>query len=96
MDEPGRCYTCGTILHPTMYKSYSDALDQGLSTRECLTKVKGLNPDCFACNRMMLSHIPLVENEFYLKAYPRPTSFSEPLTEFFETNKKTKKKKNAH
>lgn len=83
MDEPGRCYACGTILYPAMYKTYADALNQNLSSREALHAVQGLNKDCFGCNRMMLSHIPLVENQMYLSARKRPASFQASLAEFF-------------
>ncbi len=93
MDQPIRCYTCGTILHPIMYKTYSDCLDAGLSEQKALRRVKGLNKDCFGCNRMMLSHIPLVEDQIYFSARKRPASFQASLEEYFIINKKTKTKK---
>jgi DNA-directed RNA polymerase subunit N (RpoN/RPB10) len=82
MDAPLRCYSCGTVLHPTMYKTYSDALDRGETSQQALHQVRGLNKDCFGCNRMLLSHIPLVRNQMFMSARKRPLSFSAPLTEF--------------
>ena len=88
MDQPIRCISCGFILHPLMYKQYSDALDAGLKSHDALGKVVGLNKACYGCSRMILAHIPLVEDQIYMTPRPRPASFYAPLSDFMELHKR--------
>lgn len=87
MDQPIRCFTCSSILHPLMYKQYSDAIDRGMNSVDALHQVQDLNALCFACNRMILSHIPLAEEQFYMAPKPRPASFNASLTDFMKLHK---------
>ena len=89
MDQPIRCVTCSSILHPLMYKQFSDAIDRGMNSVDALHAVQDLNTLCYGCNRMILSHIPLAEKQFYMAPKPRPASFYEPLTDFMELHKPT-------
>ncbi len=82
MDQPIRCYTCSSILHPLMYKQYSDALEAKKTSEVALREVKDLNRKCLGCSSMILSHLPIAENQFYMVPQPRPVSFYHPLTQF--------------
>lgn len=66
MDEPIVCYSCGKVMLRIYYEMYSDGINAGLKPQVALLPLHSKLPK-YCCRRMILSHVPLAENQLYLR-----------------------------